>query len=95
MTRSRLPPHHAGGLGAQRHGDERRQGARQLGIANVRDFIRFARASGGLNMASSGNCTSIHLAGELFKEHDRHPCCTYPTAARPRRCWTLGGNMDA
>ena len=42
--------------------------ARQLGIANVQDFIRYARANPGrLNMASSGNGTSIHLAGELFK----------------------------
>ncbi|WP_440106743.1 Bug family tripartite tricarboxylate transporter substrate binding protein [Acidovorax sp. BL-A-41-H1] len=42
--------------------------ARALGIANVQDFIRVAKASPGkLNMASSGNGTSIHLAGELFK----------------------------
>ena len=37
-------------------------------INNVNDFIRYARAHPGqLNMASSGNGTSIHLAGELFK----------------------------
>ena len=37
-------------------------------INNVQDFIRYARANPGkLNMASSGNGTSIHLAGELFK----------------------------
>lgn len=42
--------------------------AKALGIANVQDFIRVAKASPGkLNMASSGNGTSIHLAGELFK----------------------------
>ena len=37
-------------------------------INNVNDFTRYARANPGkLNMASSGNGTSIHLAGELFK----------------------------
>ena len=42
--------------------------ARRLGIHTVPDFIQYARAHPGqLNMASSGNGTSIHLAGELFK----------------------------
>ncbi|MBS3997317.1 MAG: tripartite tricarboxylate transporter substrate binding protein [Hydrogenophaga sp.] len=42
--------------------------ARALGIQTVADFVRYARANPGrLNMASSGNGTSIHLAGELFK----------------------------
>lgn len=37
-------------------------------INNVKDFIAYAKANPGrLNMASSGNGTSIHLAGELFK----------------------------
>ncbi len=37
-------------------------------INSVADFIRYAKAHPGkLNMASSGNGTSIHLAGELFK----------------------------
>lgn len=37
-------------------------------INTVPDFIRYAKANPGkLNMASSGNGTSIHLAGELFK----------------------------
>ncbi|MDB5859003.1 MAG: tripartite tricarboxylate transporter substrate binding protein [Ramlibacter sp.] len=37
-------------------------------IRGVADFIRYAKANPGkLNMASSGNGTSIHLAGELFK----------------------------
>lgn len=44
------------------------QRAQQLGIASVADFVRHAKANPGrLNMASSGNGTSIHLAGELFK----------------------------
>jgi tripartite-type tricarboxylate transporter receptor subunit TctC len=42
--------------------------AKALGIENVADFIRYAKANPGkLNLASSGNGTSIHMAGELFK----------------------------
>jgi tripartite-type tricarboxylate transporter receptor subunit TctC len=42
--------------------------AQSLGINSVSDFVRYAKAHPGqLNMASSGNGTSIHLAGELFK----------------------------
>lgn len=42
--------------------------AKALGVTNVQDFIKAAKANPGkLNMASSGNGTSIHLAGELFK----------------------------
>lgn len=42
--------------------------AQELGIHSVADFIKVAKARPGrLNMASSGNGTSIHLAGELFK----------------------------
>ena len=42
--------------------------AKQLNINSVPDFIKYARANPGkLNMASSGNGTSIHLSGELFK----------------------------
>jgi tripartite-type tricarboxylate transporter receptor subunit TctC len=42
--------------------------AKALGINSVPDFIKYAKAHPGqLNMASSGNGTSIHLAGELFK----------------------------
>jgi tripartite-type tricarboxylate transporter receptor subunit TctC len=42
--------------------------ARTMGINTVPDFIKYAKAHPGkLHMASSGNGTSIHLAGELFK----------------------------
>lgn len=42
--------------------------ARSMGINSVPDFIKYAKAHPGkMNMASSGNGTSIHLAGELFK----------------------------
>ena len=44
------------------------QRAKALGIQTVPDFVKYAKAHPGqLNMASSGNGTSIHLAGELFK----------------------------
>jgi tripartite-type tricarboxylate transporter receptor subunit TctC len=39
-----------------------------LRVNSVREFIDYARKNPGkLNMASSGNGTSIHLTGELFK----------------------------
>lgn len=42
--------------------------AAALRITTVAEFMRYARANPGkLSMASSGNGTSIHLAGELFK----------------------------
>jgi tripartite-type tricarboxylate transporter receptor subunit TctC len=42
--------------------------AQQRGISSVPDLVKYAKAHPGqLNMASSGNGTSIHLAGELFK----------------------------
>jgi tripartite-type tricarboxylate transporter receptor subunit TctC len=42
--------------------------AQALGINSVADFVRYAKGRPGqLNMASSGNGTSIHLSGELFK----------------------------
>jgi tripartite-type tricarboxylate transporter receptor subunit TctC len=42
--------------------------AQKYGVTNVIDFVKALRANPGrFNMASSGNGTSIHLAGELFK----------------------------
>lgn len=42
--------------------------AREYGIDSVPSLIRYARAHpGALNLASGGNGTSQHLAGELFK----------------------------
>jgi tripartite-type tricarboxylate transporter receptor subunit TctC len=39
-----------------------------LPVNTVKEFIEYARARPGkLNMASSGNGTSIHMSGELFK----------------------------
>ncbi len=42
--------------------------AERLGVKTVADFIKALKANPGrLNMASSGNGTSIHLSGEMFK----------------------------
>lgn len=42
--------------------------AQRLGVGTVADLVKALKANPGkLNMASSGNGTSIHLAGELFK----------------------------
>ncbi len=42
--------------------------AQRLGVTDVPGFVKALKANPGrLNMASSGNGTSIHLSGELFK----------------------------
>ncbi|MBS0507329.1 MAG: tripartite tricarboxylate transporter substrate binding protein [Proteobacteria bacterium] len=70
--------------------------ARALGINNVQDFIRYARANPGrLNMASSGNGTSIHLAGELFKAMTGSYMLHMPyRGSAPALLDMVGGNMD-
>ena len=70
--------------------------ARALGIGNVQDFIRYAKANPGkLNMASSGNGTSIHLAGELFKTMTGTFMLHMPyRGSAPALLDMVGGNMD-
>ncbi len=70
--------------------------AKALGIQNVRDFIRYARANPGkLNMASSGNGTSIHLAGELFKSMSGTFMLHIPyRGSGPALLDMVSGNMD-
>ena len=70
--------------------------ARQLGINNVRDFIRYAKAHPGqLNMASSGNGTSIHLAGELFKSMTGTYLVHFPyKGSAPALVDMVSGTMD-
>ena len=70
--------------------------ARSLGINNVADFIRVAKAQPGkLNMASSGNGTSIHLAGELFKSMTGTFMLHFPyRGSSPALLDMLAGNMD-
>lgn len=70
--------------------------AHALGIASVADFIRVAKARPGqLNMASSGNGTSIHLAGELFKTMTGTFMVHFPyRGSGPALMDMVGGNMD-
>ncbi|MEN9588109.1 MAG: hypothetical protein RIT15_1684, partial [Pseudomonadota bacterium] len=70
--------------------------AKSLGITNVKEFISYARAHPGkLNMASSGNGTSIHLAGELFKSRTNTFMLHFPyRGSNPALLDMLGGSMD-
>ena len=70
--------------------------AEALGIKSVPDLIRVAKASPGkLNMASSGNGTSIHLAGELFKTMTGTYMVHFPyRGSGPALLDLIGGNMD-
>jgi tripartite-type tricarboxylate transporter receptor subunit TctC len=70
--------------------------ARSMGIRNVADFIKYAKANPGkLNMASSGNGTSIHLAGELFKSMTGTYMVHFPyRGSGPAMLDLVGGTMD-
>ncbi len=70
--------------------------ARVLGINTVPDFIRYAKARPGqLNMASSGNGTSIHLAGELFKSMTGTFMTHIPyTGSGPAMMGMVSGTVD-
>jgi tripartite-type tricarboxylate transporter receptor subunit TctC len=65
-------------------------------INTVADFIRYAKANPGkLNMASSGNGTSIHLAGELFKAMTGTFMTHFPfTGSGPALLSVVSGDMD-
>ncbi|MBI5276390.1 MAG: tripartite tricarboxylate transporter substrate binding protein [Burkholderiales bacterium] len=70
--------------------------AKAYGINTVKDFIAYARRNPGkLNMASSGNGTSIHLAGELFKSQAGVFMVHFPyRGSAPAVLDLLAGNMD-
>ncbi len=70
--------------------------ARALKIHNVKDFIAYAKANPGkLNMASSGNGTSIHMAGELFKAMTGAYMVHFPyKGSGPALMDMVGGSMD-
>jgi tripartite-type tricarboxylate transporter receptor subunit TctC len=70
--------------------------AAKLGINNVADFVKYARANPGkLSMASSGNGTSIHLAGELFKSQNGIFMTHIPyRGSGPALLDMIGGNVD-
>ena len=70
--------------------------ARTMGINNVADFIKYAKANPAkLNMASSGNGTSIHLAGELFKSMTGTYMVHFPyRGSGPALMDLVGGTVD-
>jgi tripartite-type tricarboxylate transporter receptor subunit TctC len=70
--------------------------AEALKINSVADLVRYARANPGkLNMASSGNGTSIHLAGELFKAMTGTFMVHFPyRGSGPALLDLMGGTMD-
>ena len=65
-------------------------------INTVNDFIKYAKANPGkLNMASCGNGTSIHLAGELFKSQTGIFMAHIPyRGSGPALLDLAAGNMD-
>lgn len=70
--------------------------AQQNRINSVNDLTAYARANPGkLNMASSGNGTSIHLAGELFKTQTRTFMVHFPyKGSGPALTDLAGGTMQ-
>ena len=72
------------------------EAAKARNINNVADFIAYAKANPAkLNMASSGNGTSIHLAGELFKSMSGTYMVHFPyKGSGPALLDMLGGSMD-
>ncbi|NDP64093.1 tripartite tricarboxylate transporter substrate binding protein [Polaromonas sp.] len=70
--------------------------AKAAGINNVTDFIRAAKANPGkFNMASSGNGTSIHMAGELFKTMSGIHMVHFPYGGSgPALMAMVGGDID-
>jgi len=70
--------------------------AAAVGITDVRSLIAYARAHPGkLNMASSGNGTSIHLSGELFKTMTGTYMVHFPyRGSGPALLDLIGGTMD-
>ena len=70
--------------------------AKAAGINTVEDFIRAAKANPGkFNMASSGNGTSIHLAGELFKTMSGTYMTHFPfSGSGPALLSLVSGDMD-
>ena len=70
--------------------------ALRYGIDSVAALIRYARANPGkLNMASSGNGTSIHLCGELFKSMTGTFMVHIPyRGSGPALLDLMGGSMD-
>ena len=65
-------------------------------ISDIKSFIDYARRNPGkINMASSGNGTSIHLAGELFKSVTKTFMLHIPyRGSAPAMTDLVSGNVD-
>jgi tripartite-type tricarboxylate transporter receptor subunit TctC len=65
-------------------------------VTDVKSLIAYAKANPGkLNMASSGNGTSIHLSGELFKSMTGTYMLHFPyRGSGPALLDLIGGTMD-
>jgi tripartite-type tricarboxylate transporter receptor subunit TctC len=72
------------------------QRAQYYNVNSVADLVRAAKANPGkMNMCSSGNGTSIHLAGELFKTLTGTYMVHFPyRGSGPALIDLMGGNMD-
>lgn len=70
--------------------------AQKNGIQSVADLVKVAKAQPGrLNFASSGNGTSIHLSGELFKTLTGTFMVHFPyRGSGPALIDLMGGNTD-
>ena len=70
--------------------------AKTLSISNVADFIKYAKKHPGqLNMASSGNGSSTHLSGELFKARTGIFMTHIPyNGSGPAMMSMVSGNVD-
>ena len=70
--------------------------AQAYNVNSVQDLIKYAKANPGkLNMASSGNGTSIHLSGELFKSMTGTYMLHFPyRGSGPALLDLIGGSMD-
>jgi tripartite-type tricarboxylate transporter receptor subunit TctC len=70
--------------------------AQKYGVNSVADLVKALKANPGrLNMASSGNGTSIHLAGELFKTLTGTFMVHIPyRGSGPALIDLIGGTMD-
>jgi tripartite-type tricarboxylate transporter receptor subunit TctC len=70
--------------------------AKQLGIASLPDFLRYARANPGrLNYGSGGNGSAGHLAGELFKARAGVYAVHIPyNGGSPAQLALLSGQVD-
>jgi len=71
--------------------------AQRNNINSVNDFIKYAQANPGkINVASSGNGTSIHLAAELFKSQTKTYMLHLPyKGSSPALTDLVAGNVDA